>query len=411
MPFQCPSSSTDSDTDSDSAQTVFSAAVSIQLPNTVNPIPADMSSHTADHAMGNAANTSASATPNDPPLLPCEYWTYDYLRVPGIIGPATASNPQRVAEVFAARANPTVSPPLYTQPTPSASTFRVTNPERYDGSPEKLETFLRQLHMCMEFNVPSDATERQKIIYAYSCLGEKAQKRVNSYFPIGGPPRIHDLEQLCTILRLQFEDPAMQTKADAKLHGMKQGTRPFRDFLADWEETIEQSSWANVPKDGLVSSLGYKVSRKLREAFAYAAPPRDYQGFVEHCVQQEVFFEEHHHSSRTQTSTPPSQTWARMRPTRHRAPAQAPGEPMDWEPTGITNAHLRPLTARERETLRASNGCFRCRRPNAGHLARDCPGNPVPARAAAVAPPPPQPQASRPRSPRPTDEMSENGEL
>ncbi len=35
---------------------------------------------------------------------------------------------------------------------------------------------------------------------------------------------------------------------------------------------------------------------------------------------------------------------------------------------------LPPLTDKIREELRASNGCFRCRKPNAGHVAANCPG-------------------------------------
>ena len=33
----------------------------------------------------------------------------------------------------------------------------------------------------------------------------------------------------------------------------------------------------------------------------------------------------------------------------------------------------KPLTEEEREMLREQNGCFYCRKPNAGHQARDCP--------------------------------------
>jgi hypothetical protein len=37
---------------------------------------------------------------------------------------------------------------------------------------------------------------------------------------------------------------------------------------------------------------------------------------------------------------------------------------------------LPPLTDKLREELRANNGCFRCRKPNAGHVAANCPGLP-----------------------------------
>ena len=36
-------------------------------------------------------------------------------------------------------------------------------------------------------------------------------------------------------------------------------------------------------------------------------------------------------------------------------------------------AQRRTLTREEIQKLRAENACFYCRKPNAGHVARDCP--------------------------------------
>ena len=33
----------------------------------------------------------------------------------------------------------------------------------------------------------------------------------------------------------------------------------------------------------------------------------------------------------------------------------------------------KPLTEKEKEALRKRNGCFYCRKPNAGHMSFDCP--------------------------------------
>ena len=43
------------------------------------------------------------------------------------------------------------------------------------------------------------------------------------------------------------------------------------------------------------------------------------------------------------------------------------------EPMEIGSMRRKPLSREEMQRLRAENACFYCRKPNAGHMARDCP--------------------------------------
>ena len=57
-------------------------------------------------------------------------------------------------------------------------------------------------------------------------------------------------------------------------------------------------------------------------------------------------------------------------------PAQTSGETSTGqgpEPMEIGTMRRKPLTSAEIQQLRAQNACFYCRKPNAGHLARNCP--------------------------------------
>lgn len=75
---------------------------------------------------------------------------------------------------------------------------------------------------------------------------------------------------------------------------------------------------------------------------------------------------------------------------------------MDWTPTPVTSAALKPLTDNERQYLRKNEGCFRCRKVRAGHLAKDCPNGQVQIKAT----------TTTPNIALATEEqMSENGEL
>ena len=58
-------------------------------------------------------------------------------------------------------------------------------------------------------------------------------------------------------------------------------------------------------------------------------------------------------------------------PYRNPSPSSTPSRSSSSNPT---RDPLPPLTDALRAELRANNGCFRCRKHNAGHTARDCPG-------------------------------------
>ena len=57
-------------------------------------------------------------------------------------------------------------------------------------------------------------------------------------------------------------------------------------------------------------------------------------------------------------------------PNKGKSSAQGGSGP---EPMELGMARRRTLTREEIATLRAQNACFYCRKPNAGHMARNCP--------------------------------------
>jgi hypothetical protein len=88
-------------------------------------------------------------------------------------------------------------------------------------------------------------------------------------------------------------------------------------------------------------------------------------------------------------------TEARRGRSPHRSPSHHGRSPTPYSRPSGTSASLPKLTDSLREELRANNGCFRCRKHNAGHLARDCPGP------AGISHRSPSPAPSRGRSPSP----------
>jgi hypothetical protein len=71
--------------------------------------------------------------------------------------------------------------------------------------------------------------------------------------------------------------------------------------------------------------------------------------------------------------------------TPYRRPPTRSSSPSASRSSSPAPKALPKLTERMREELRRNNGCFRCQKPNAGHIARNCPG-PRAATAARVTP-------------------------
>lgn len=354
------------------------------------------SATSADADMRAAINEiPVSTSSNLIPLLPPDLWSRDYLLVPGIIGPATQLDPTRVGIIFSTTSNAdTASTTLAPVFGPRASSINVSDPEKYDGTPDKLDTFLKALAIKLQFHANSFTGEPQQVAYAYSWLGSDAQKRFHSKFTNEGILSITTMLDFVSFLRLQFEDPTRRAKADAKLETLKQLNRPFLAFITEWEDLVAYSSWSAVDKDLLVHTLHNKVSGEIRSSFLSVTPPSTYQAFVTFCHEREVMYNNYqpitvprsHPISRNgitasrfafqqsngvprSFSAPrqfnPPIIQSRTPPTNRSAP-----EPMDLDLTSQERGPDGRITSAAREARRQLGRCYRCNQ--IGHRAVDC---------------------------------------
>lgn len=68
------------------------------------------------------------------------------------------------------QATPVPQRPGVTQQVVSTKMLKVSTPEMFDGSPEKLEDFLMQLKLYLLFNSAQFQAESDKVLYASSYL-------------------------------------------------------------------------------------------------------------------------------------------------------------------------------------------------------------------------------------------------
>jgi hypothetical protein len=212
--------------------------------------------------------------------------------------------------------------------------------------------------------------EEEKVWYAVDCLKDKAAKRIYPWVESAKDTDKFTVRELFVQMDLAFADPQKEAKAVAKVNKIKQGNRPFRDFLQDFEQTLLEAkgwAWADTVKKGLLKAA---LSGELIDRLIGKEEPADYASY---CAGIRRIADD-------------LQAWKDAR--KFKGPAampipqqnQAQVESMDWEPTRSTTvsaARTQQSTQRAKwvsEAIRKqrweSGACLRC--GNQEHIQGDC---------------------------------------
>lgn len=334
------------------------------------------------------------------PLLPPEHWSLEYLKLPGVLGPATAANQARVIEVLTG-AGPTSTA---THTAPSAPTrARLPDPERYDGTVQNLYPFLDSLALKVQGDEHLFPDEMSKVNYGYACLSISAKNRLAIEFGYlrdpSKTPTITTFPDFFELLKRRFDDPSRRSKANGKLTKLKEGARPFHVFAVEWTDTLAHSSFVTAPDDVKISLLSDAISFNLKDKFITRPPPADatFDEYVAYCQdtdariqdlrEQQIGFRQRNSSppgrpnqtrfSRQTSSTLGSSTYPRQ-PLDHGRPPRADqmlvsqgGNRMDLDSVSQEKDNDGRLTDRAKEARRRLGRCLRCN--GSGHFAFQCP--------------------------------------
>lgn len=281
-------------------------------------------------------------------------------------------------------------------------------PELFKFSGKRSEYYTWSLQAKSKIRKDGEAigTPEDQCDYLYAQLQPTAQQMVAVYYDRGTATGMTGPEFLAHLDAL-YIDPNAAKRALVKLTSTPQReNEPFAEYLPKFEGLLQESG-----VEGDLNRIAYlegNINDQLNNALVGTCVPRTYPDFVAYLLMTASQLE----ASRLRTLhrlKPQSAAASRAHataPVRPYAPAASRNpDAMDWTPTVMGMSALKSLTDRERDHLRRNNGCFRCRKINAGHLARDCPNSRVPTRAAAI------PSRSRDTGGQTDEQLSENGEL
>jgi hypothetical protein len=125
----------------------------------------------------------------------------------------------------------------------------------------------------------SEETELVRAWYFHSRLRGKAVLQVNAWVMTAQETDRMTVEAIVQQLRLVYEDPKSTARAANKLGSLKQGTKSFATFIAEFERTILEAGggdWADTAKRNFLSN---GISDELRQAIIAVPMPETYQEY------------------------------------------------------------------------------------------------------------------------------------
>ena len=264
-------------------------------------------------------------------------------------------------------------------PTPVADPTRKPkhsrrHPEPYTHEDESMyPQFRGGLEAKLRIDALAIGQEDEQVWYAIDCLKGVAAKRIYPWVEFAKDTAQFTVHELFEQMDLAFADPQKGAKAVTKINKIKQGNRPFREFLQEFEETLLVANgwnWADAIKKGLLKA---GLSGELTDRLIGKEEPTDYASYC----------------AGIRRVADDLQAWKDTRRFRTRPglqlsrSSQAAVESMDWEPTRATEVAAartrRPSTeglrakwvSKEVRTQRWETGaCLRC--GSRSHMQENC---------------------------------------
>lgn len=269
-------------------------------------------------------------------------WLVEFMENQRAVNESLQRSNQQLASQLEVLANATFPGPFTgasTAPVPdltpvSSVTGPVSKPKHSRRHPDPYthedESMYPQFRGGLEAKLRIDARaigkEEEQVWYAVDCLKGLAAKRIYPWVDYAKDTDKFTIRELFVQMDLAFADPQKEAKAVSKVNKIKQGSRLFREFLQDFEQTLLEAkgwAWADTVKKGLLKAA---LSSELIDRLVGKEEPADYASYC----------------AGIRRVADDLQAWKETRRFRSRPvaspsqPSTAATEPMDWEPTRTT---------------------------------------------------------------------------
>jgi hypothetical protein len=252
---------------------------------------------------------------------------------------------------------------------PTTTKQRMPKPEKFDGTDLALyPQFEGILRAKLEIDATAIGNEKERTWYAFGCLSGEAAGRIFPWISFAQKQGQLTVEGLFKQMAVAFRDPRHQQKALSRLNKIKQGIRPFNEFLNEFNRLILEAEgwdWADTIKKGYLKAA---IATALVRG---TVGMKEEQVYEEYCSQLRMVSDQ---LAEVKELSAKSNRW--LQRTRERSPETEATDTMDWEATPTTAAapstwkEPRWASPKEIERRKSEGLCLRCGQD--GHMVRYC---------------------------------------
>jgi hypothetical protein len=170
-------------------------------------------------------------------------------------------------------------------PSPTvASTHKrkpLPNPPKYNGSRKSYAAWARQMRDKIELDGSYYNGNRDLWYLINSCLEEKPQQVVATFYAAGGPGASYDPYEFMRYLDRTYQDSNIQSRAATSLRTLRQREeQSLASFLPRFEQALAEAGGADWPDSAKIVFLENGLNSRLQRSLITALLPTDYQGWL-----------------------------------------------------------------------------------------------------------------------------------
>lgn len=276
-----------------------------------------------------------------------------------------------------------LQPPLATR-TPSESIFGIDaaqlpqqsngssnkrkplpNPPKYNGSRKGYAAWARQMRDKLELDAHYYNGNRDLWYLINSCLEEKPQQVVATFYAAGGPGGNFDPHEFMRYLDRTYKDSNIQSRAATSLRTLRQHEdQSLATFLPRFEQALAEAGGGDWPDSAKIVFLENALSSQLQRCLVTAHLPTVYQEWLSRVQEIAGKLEK----LEPRGGSAPKEEKARSEGHQH-------GQHLSQDQDGDTKMAGVNKTAEKPGVPQQQRRCYRCGRT--GHFVASCPAQVV----------------------------------